>query len=156
MSNYHNVSVALLVGLALGSSAIAETAGQSPAPAQFEEPSYSQTCEEESETHDMILFCLYDRRSTALELQYQKTWQVLDAWQSDSIVEAFEKSQSAWRTAMYNYCEAVAQLSRPKHGLYANEVSYFCMVQHQEERSKALKAIYSAATDSNFKPWLGR
>ena len=155
MSNYHNVSVALLVGLALGSSAIAETA-QSPAPAPFEEPSYSQTCEEESENQAMLYGCLAIRRSTALEQRYQRVWQVLDAWQSDRIVEAFEKSQSAWRTAMYNYCEAVAQLSRPKHGLYANEVSYFCMVQHQEERSKALKAIHSAATDSNFKPWLGR
>ena len=156
MSKYHNVSVAFLVGLALGSSAIAETGSKSSAPTQFEEPSYSQTCEEESETHDMILFCLYDRRSTALDLQYQQTWQVLDAWQSDSIVEAFEKSQSAWRMAMYNYCEAVAQLSRPKHGLYANEVSDACLAQHQEERSKALDAIYAAATDHDFTQWMGR
>ena len=107
MSNYHNVSAAFLVGLALGSSAIAETAGQSPAPAQFEEPSYSQTCEEESENQAMIYGCWAIRRSTALEQRYQRVWQVLDAWQSDRIVEAFEESQSAWLLAMYYYCDAV-------------------------------------------------
>ena len=156
MSKYHNVSVALLVGLALGSSAIAETAGQSPAPTQFEEPSYSQTCEEESENQAMIYGCWAIRRSTALEQRYQRVWQVLDAWQSDRIVEAFEESQSAWLLAMYYYCDAVTQLAGPKYGLYAYDTKDACLAQHQEERSKALDAIYAAATDHDFTQWMGR
>jgi len=156
MSKYHNVSVALLVGLALGSSAIAETAGQSQALAPFEEPSYSQTCEEESKSMAEIYGCLADRQSTALEQRYKRVWQVLDAWQSDQIVKAFEQSQSAWLLAMYNYCDAVTELARPKYGLYAYDANDNCLAQHEEERSKALDAIYAAATDHDFTQWMGR
>ena len=156
MSKYRNVSAVFLVGLALGSSAIAETAGQSPAPAPFEEPSYSQTSEEESENQAMLYGCLAIRRSTALEQRYQRVWQVLDAWQSDRIVEAFEESQSAWKLAMYSYCGAVTQLAWPKYGLYAYDANNNCLAQHQEERSKALDAIYAAATDHDFTQWMGR
>lgn len=156
MSKYRNVSLALLVGLALGSSAIAETAGQSPAPEPFEEPSYSQTCEEGSESMAEIYGCLADRRSTALEQRYQRVWQVLDAWQSDQIVKSFEESQSAWLLAMYKYCNAVTHLAWPKYGLYAYDANNNCLSQHHEERSKALEAIYAAATDRDFTQWMGR
>lgn len=156
MSKYRNVSAVFLVGLALGSSAIAETAGQSPAPAQFEEPSYSQTCEEGAESMAEIYGCLAIRRSTALEQRYQRVWQVLDAWQSDRIVEAFEESQSAWKLAIYKYCDAVTELAWPKYGLYAYDANNNCLTQHHEERSKALGAIYAAATDHDFTQWMGR
>ena len=156
MSKYRNVSAVLLAGLALGRSAIAETGSKSSAPTQFEEPSYSQTCEEESKSMAEIYGCLADRQSAALEQRYQRVWQVLDARQSDQIVKAFEQSQSAWLLAMYNYCDAVSELARPKYGLYAHDANNNCLAQHQEERSKALDAIYAAATDHDFTQWMGR
>ena len=156
MSKYRNVSAVLLAGLALGRSAIAETGSKSSAPTQFEEPSYSQTCEEESKSMAEIYGCLADRQSAALEQRYQRVWQVLDAWQSDQIVKAFEQSQSAWLLAMYNYCDDVSELARPKYGLYAHDANNNCLAQHQEERSKALDAIYAAATDHDFTQWMGR
>lgn len=103
-----------------------------------------------------IYGCLADRRSTSLEQQYQRVWQVLDAWQSDHTVKAFENSQSAWKTAMYNYCDALTQLAWPKYGLYAYNTNNNCLSQHHEERSKALDAIHSAATDHDFRQWTGR
>jgi uncharacterized protein YukE len=108
---YRNFRLAFLFGLTLASSAIAETLSQRPTPSQFEEKIYSQTCEEGAESMSEIYGCLADRRSTSLEQQYQRVWQVLDAWQSDHTVKAFENSQSAWKTAMYNYCDALTQLA---------------------------------------------
>lgn len=120
---------------------------------KLEEPTYSKKCEAVSENMAEIYGCLDSRPRLAIEYQYKKTRHVLDARQTTEVVEAFERPQNAWGVSMYEYCDLITVLGRPKLGLYAYDGSDFCLSDQHKGRSKLL-VVLTKAEASSFKQWL--
>ena len=146
------VRTALVLLILVGSGGMGSS-DQSSINAKPKEPTYSQTCDAESENMAQIHGCLDSRLRLAIGYQYTKKLHVLDARQTTEVVEALGRPQNAWRIAMYEYCDVVTELGRPELGLYAFDRNDFCLLDQHKERAKLLVDMRTAEA-SNFKLWM--
>ena len=110
--------------------------------------------EEGATSMAQIYECLALRRAASVEAHYDNLSDALAARGMSDALKRLENSQVAWESDTKAYCNMLQDIAEPSFGLYAQDLGSNCRSQRGTQRGEALKLLYLAVEQQQFKNWI--
>ena len=101
-----------------------------------------------------IYECLARKKEASVDAEYDKLSDALASRGMSDALERLENSQLAWESDTNAYCRMLHEIAEPSFGLYAQDLGSNCRSQRGTQRGEALKLLYLAVEQQQFKNWI--